>query len=479
LSKLLSIAALSTPILLTAACGGSGECKTDGYPSAPSGASSTVHVSAGCSAEDADGSASAPYPTISAAIAKAGKGAAVLVVAGKYKENLLIEKDIHIVGVSKEKWGAGATIELSAPEATAIRVTSGAKATLEGFNISAPIGVGVFAKGGTATIVASKIEGAVVDGSGTLGYGVTAADEGAIILQNSAITGSAGLGALVAAATGTFTGSNISDNAAGGIRLDSATGEVTIEDNTLASNTSFGIGVFSSKAIILQNQIKDTQADAKGIGDAVLVTDLPGGATSSVKAQDNTITGAARVGILANAGTSGIILQNNTISGSAAAAAFGAAIWLQKGAGGAVGNEITGNTMTGNRFVGLGLSGETHGIILQHNAMSGTTMGTTFDGPKSVDIGDGMNLFKGASANATENTFGQNARFGMILDSALGSTSIQNNTVVDNSLGGIILQNVGDMPNVTANHDGAAGAVGETVATMPFGLNQSDFAAEF
>ncbi len=124
--------------------------------------------------------------------------------------------------------------------------------------------------------------------------------------------------------------------------------------------------------------------------------------------------------MLCGLGAGGIILQNNTITGSAASAPFGAGIWLQEGAGGVAGNVIKNNQITAGKFVGLGLTGDTHGIILQGNTVSGTTLGSTFVGVSEVMIGDGLNVFAGASATITGNTLHQNGRAGLILDAGGG-----------------------------------------------------------
>ena len=248
----------------------------------------------------------------------------------------------------------------------------------------------------------------------------------------------------------------MSHNGAGGVRLDGASAPVTVEDCTLTGNTSFGIGAFSSGAIILQNQVRDTVADAQGAADGVVAAqndDGQGnvGAASAITVKDNAISGSGRVGILCGAGAGGIILQDNQIQGAAATAAFGAGIWLQQGAGGVAGNVIEMNTVSGSRFVGVGLSGDTHGIILQNNTISGTTAGTTFAGVQEVSIGDGINAFGGATAGISGNTITGSARYGVVLDAVGAALSLGGNTIEKSDQNAIILQNQADQPAIGAN----------------------------
>ena len=441
--------AVGLPMVLTSACngGGSGACAGEAYPAAPAGASDVVYVSAACPAAGADGTVDHPYPTIGEAASRAGAGATVLVAAGTYAEQLSITRDLNVLGeVTKGKKGDDAAIILQAPQPYAIVVGAGAHATIQGFQVSGAQGIGVWARGGSVTIEGCDIEGTTLytatdpatNKTVTSGFGVLASEDGAIILQDSAVTASALGGVLFSGApmpgadmngaSGSILASEVSHNHGYGVRLDQTSSPITIRGSTLTANVGFGVGVFSSGAIILQNHIEGTALDASGVGDGIIsgandAVPIP----SSIQASGNVITGSGRVGVLCAAGAGGIILQGNTISGSAAAAPFGAGIWLQQGAGALAGsgNLIEGNTLSGNRFVGLGLTGDTGGIILQDNGITGTTLGSTFVGLGQVMIGDGINVFSGASAQITGNTVSQNGRFGLILDAEGSATTIR------------------------------------------------------
>lgn len=448
-------------------------CEAGTFPDAPDGVASVLHVSAVCPAEGADGSAAHPYPTISAALAEAAAGAAILIAPGTYAENLQIAQDIMLIGSSDPMSPEAAVAIIQAPAEHAISVTAGEGVILRGLRVAQPSGSGLLVRGGAVTLEGSSIEGAAPSADGSMGSGVIAVDDGSIILQNSAVTGAAGIGVHVSGARAIILQSTIRGCAGPGIRIDQAMEEVRIEGSTIEANTQMGVGVFSSRAIILQNIIKDTQTDAADIGDGVLAASLVDGSGNLLEPADieldgNEISGSGRVGVLCAAGTRGIILQNNTIGQNGNLAPFGAGVWLQGGAGGVQGNLIQGNTLTGNKFVGIGMTGETHGIILQNNAVSGTSLGTTFSGPDEIDVGDGIGLFSSASAQILGNTVSGNGRFGLILDQADGAvTSVEGNTFEGNDQYGIILQNQPNAP-ATSNNSFQGNLVGD-VSAVPEG----------
>ncbi|MEO7330547.1 MAG: right-handed parallel beta-helix repeat-containing protein [Minicystis sp.] len=445
-------------LLLASGCGSAGgDCAAQSYPAVPVGAVGLIHVSGACAADGADGSPEHPFATIGAAVATAGKGDAVLIAPGTYAENVTINDDLFLIGSSSGVDAGQAQAVIKAPASLAIVVLGGTKVLIRGLVISQPIGAGINVAKGSVTIEGTRISGASPDDLGKFGYGVVASGGSAIILQHSAVIGSASAGVLVSDSGAIILQNQIDDNAGGGLRLEHATGEVTIQGNTLSGNHLHGIGVLSSRAIILQNTIKDSVAAVDQGGDGILVSALvgQGGASlgpASISADGNTVTGAARVGILCAGEAAGIILQNNTVGSCGAVAPFGAGIWLQGGAGADPTSLIKGNQLDQNRFVGLGLSGDTHGIILQNNTVSGTLLGSTFVGASEVSIGDGLSLSRGASAAIGGNTFTGNGRFGAILDGASAAgTSVENNVFQDNDQYGIILQNQPGMVSLGSN----------------------------
>jgi parallel beta-helix repeat protein len=456
-------------------------CNAGTYPAAPDGAASLLHVSAACPAELADGTAGHPYTTITEALTKATPGAAILVAPGTYTENLTISQDVAVIGTSNVTSPSAADVVINAPAEHAILVTKGEKVTLQGLRVASATGTGILVQGASVTVDGCAVENTKVGGGGVVGSGagVVSTGDGSIILQNSAITGAAGMGIYVGSAKAIILQSTIRGSGGPGIRLDKTTDQVRIEGSTIEENTQMGIGVFSSRAIILQSVVKNTKVDAGSIGDGVVVASTADAAMkpSDIEMSDTEITGNARVGLLCAGGTRAIILQNNTIQGNGLPATFGAGIWIQGGAGGVEGNLIDGNTISGNKFVGLGMTGDTHGIILQNNMVTGTVLGSTFLGVETIDVGDGIGVFKGASAKLLGNTVQANARIGLILDEASGATTvIQKNTFQDNDQYGIILQNQAMAPD-TSDNTFKGNVLGDTssVSAGTFGVRVDGF----
>lgn len=443
------------------------------YPDAPDGAGEIVHVAAQCPEAGALGTADHPFTKIGDALAEAGDGAVLLVAGGEYEENLTLTRPVHIVGSSDAADPDAAGVVVKAPADTAV-VVKAPDVTISGVRIEGAHVVGLRSDGGSVTLSGSVVAGTLAGSDAKFGIGVLATGDGGIILQNSRVSGSASTGVLVSGANAIILQSEVRDNGGAGVLLEHAAGEVKLEGVQVVGNTGLGVGVLSSRAIILQSEVKDTLANVDGLADGILATDISDGGVdlgpSHLTVKDTTLSGNARTGILCNGQTRTIILQNNKVqdNGLAEASRIVAGIWLQNGVGGEAGNEISGNTVSGNKFVGIHLMGETQGIILQNNTVSGTLLGEVFSGPDMVSIGDGISLFGGASAHILGNTVTGNGRFGLMLDGAPGAeTEISGNTIQDNDQYGIILQNEADTIATEANTFG--GNASGDVSSVPAG----------
>ena len=450
-----SFAAIALGGIWLAGCGGSDDaCTSATFPSTPSGAKGTLYVASACPSAGADGTRDHPFSKISDAIAKSSDKTAILVAAGTYEENLAIDHDLSIVGPStKGKKGDDAGIILQSPSPDAIVATHGA-ATLVGFDVTGAAGVGVFAKGGAVTLAESKVEH-TKSANGTA-YGVAALDDGAIILQDSAIVDSGLLGALIHGASGSFVESDVSHNQSGGIQLELTTADVDIENCTLTANAVFGVAVFSSGAIILQNQIRGTTSDSKAAlrrrhrrGIALRLQRRlqrqrprehdrqerprrhpderrrprhhPPGQPGRPATRPDPASAAAsgsRAAPAATARTPSARTTSWTTSSSASASS---------------------TRRSGSRFDG--------------NIVTGTKLGDFFDGATDHHIGDALSMFSSSSARVTTNHFSSSGRYGVILDGEKGgtATTIENNQIEDNDEYGIILQNQGAAPNLGVN----------------------------
>jgi hypothetical protein len=453
----------------TIGCGGDDACDAGTFPSAPSGAKDILYVSAACPASGADGTKDHPFATIAAAIESSSSGGAILVAVGTYKENLVIDHDLSITGESsKGKKGDDAAIILQSPAPDAIKATKGT-VMLAGFHVIDASGVGIFAEGGSVTVLESKVEGTKT-ANGTA-YGVAAIDDGAIILQDSAVVGSASLGAYVSGAAARFTGTDFTDNAGGAIRLETAKGDVHVDSCILQDNGLFGVAAFSSGAIILQSQIRGTKGNADAeLGDGIVAGFLAGSTVAAtVNAKGNTIAENDQVGLLMSGGTHGIILQDNMVTDNGKGAGFGGGVWLQGGTASDGASSISNNHVEGNTFLGIGLSDETNAIKLDTNIVTGTKLGSWFHGGTEHKIGDGLTLVNGASTYAVSNQFSSSGRQGVILDGENGSlTTLTKNRIEHNDEYGIILQNQADMPTIKGDNTITGNAMGAE-ANLPSG----------
>jgi hypothetical protein len=482
----------SLPMLSLLGCSANdrGACRTDSYPALPAGAPSALYVSTGCPREGADGTPERPYATVSEALAAASPGAAVLVAPGTYAEHLNITQGVVLVG-SSDADHADAAAAIVSPgvgsflgcegrqTSTAINICDARGVTLRGIRVSNAVAAGIKVSGGDAIIEGSVVENTALEGE-QYGHGVIVANAGSIILQHSAVTGSAGVGVFVTGAGAIILQNTIRDSGGPGLRVDSAQGDVAINGNVIENNTQLGVGVFGSRAIILQNQIRGTRLDPEGIGDGFLASALSGEngaplAESDVELQDNEISGNARVGALFTAAAKSIILQHNTVADNASSTAFGAGVWLQGGAGNDPSTRIEDNDITANRFIGIGVTGDTRGIILQNNRILATTAKATFIGVNQVSIGDGIGLFMRASATVRSNQVSGNERFGLIMDTADGETTvIESNRFEQNDDSAIILQNQAQIPPTDFNTFDAADAV-RSVPSSTFEVRSEDF----
>lgn len=452
---------LGVIVISATGCGEEDACASALFPNMPEGAIGAVYVAAACPAEGADGSKVRPFSTIGDGISAAATGAAVLVAPGTYAETLMIDKGISLVGSSSPEDAESAAVTLKPPESKGIVVKSVDDVRIRGVVVQEAKEIGIQVEGESVTVEGSRIENTRAgDGKPPpFGFGVTAYNNGSIILQHSAVTGSASDAVVAINARAIILQNVISDNGGKGIVVGNAQEEARVEGNTLSNNTDIGVWVAGSKAIILQNTIKGSIIGGGNMGYGVFVgapAQEPD-TLADVTMQDNVVEGNDRIGVLLSRGAKTIILQKNKINnnGVGVTTRAMAGIWIQSDAcADKDGSTIDGNELSGNRFVGIGLTGNTNAIILQNNAVTGTVMEEAKMGidNKTITMGDGFGVFKGASARIMGNTVSKNARFGLILDDALGaSTTISGNTFSDHEQYAIILQNQPNAPDTSTN----------------------------
>lgn len=447
-----------TALWVSSLTGCEGEACVATYPSPPADAAAVVHV-APCGGPGADGSAEHPYATLSEGLdaVRPTPGAAILVASGTYAENLVINSKVTILGPGDPGSPDDAAIILQAPDPTAVRVEGKSEVTLSGVRIPSGVGVGVWVRDGSSlTLSGSVIRDIAADAKG-IGYGVLATEDSAIILQHTEVSKAAVIGVLISEARGIILQSDLHDNGGPGLRVESATDEIHVEGTQMVANVQSGMAILNSRAIILQSTMSGTLPDPDGIADGLLAAGLPGvdsvALPTEITISDSTLCQNGRSGVLASgAVTRTIILQNNTICSNSGTAPMGAGVWLQGGAGSAPESVIEGNTLSQNRFLGMCMRGETQGIILQNNQITGTVLGTAFSGADSIQLGDGIHLLDGASAQVLNNQLEGNERLGLLLDNVLGAqTVVQNNTFDSNGEYGAAVQNTQNAPSMATN----------------------------
>src|SRR5262249_20219533 len=136
-------------------------------------------------------------------------------------------------------------------------------------------------------------------------------------------------------------------------------------------------------------------------------------------------------------------LRNNTISNNGLPGTieyeYMAGIWLQTNVASDPTSEISGNKISGNKLAGIFMFGETHGISVVGNTVSGTLVDKLGGNP----VGDGIGLVGGASAHLTDNIVSSSGRFGIMVEPApvaMAMTAISGNTIQDSAAYGVVLQ---------------------------------------
>jgi parallel beta-helix repeat protein len=379
---------------------------------------------------------------------------------------------------------AGATVKSSTPYAVSVN-PGGDGALIQGLVILSPITVGILVRGAKASVRACKVTDAKPDASGQFGLGVLASEGADATIDHNSISGSAQVGVLVDGSVGSVTNNSVGGNLAGGVAVQHTSSMVEVRANVLDANVRAGVLVFGATARIADNTISNTAADpVTMIGDGVIVrsSDDASPTMSNVEVSGNTVSGNARVGVLCAIGCSGSVVKNQ-ISHNGFQSQFAAGLWLQTGAGGTDGLQITGNTVTGNKYVGIGLTSGARGLLQQNVAINDTQAGSVVTpGGGSAMIGDGIGIFAKAAAALSGNTISGNSRFGVVLDDpTAGTTSLTSNTIAGSGNIGVVVQNTSATIDLTTNaFNGNASGDSKVVtkADVPFVVKKDDFPAK-
>lgn len=223
------------------------------------------------------------FTTIQAAVNAAAAGDTINVVAGAYLENVVIDKNLMVIGgfddASQTSRTPRSSVINGGGVGVAVQVTGGAVVIIEGFTITGGNGTanngdggGIFVDNATATIVDNLIEHNIASTDPALG-----GDGGGIYATRSTVVISGNTVQFNRALSSTATGS--AEGAGGGIAIGSANDEAIIVNNEILSNTAaymtaastqamgFGGGISCSgdRLVLERNTIQNNLAISAGL----------------------------------------------------------------------------------------------------------------------------------------------------------------------------------------------------------------------
>lgn len=321
------------------------------------------------------------FSTIQAAVDAATDGDTVNVVVGTYSENIIITKDLTLLGGFDDTTLASRTPRSSVIDGgglgVVVKVTGGAVVTLDGFTVTGGNGTdnngsggGIFVDTASVTIADNLIEDNVASNNPALrgdGGGIYAITSTVVISGNTIQFNTA-----YSATTGSRAG------AGGGIALGRAT-EATIINNEILSNTAAYLTASSTSAWGFGGGINCD-------GDQLLVEGNTIQNNLAISAGTFGVGGGVGVyGTLAVTITNNLIVENTTmITGTGNAYGGGVSAGGESGTGRRLvltGNEISNNTtMVNGDGADIGVNGGVNlfgsstpgdSVLLQNNDISG------------------------------------------------------------------------------------------------------------
>lgn len=350
------------------ACVPLADCGSTTWGTIPTDAS-TIHVD-GSYAGVPDGSASAPHPTIQAAVDAAPVGATIAVAAGTYAEDVVIADEavtlwgrcpelVHVEGTAAAVWveqapgtvvrGLTATapdigiavvfspgsvvqeVASVAPEAVGIGVLGdGEEVVVRRSLVADAGGVGMLSQGSMA-IEECEVRG----GGGPAGFGIAtypASVPASLRVEATYVHDVSGVGVLAQSASVEVSRSVVNDVAedagplAPGIELSrsdpSVAATATVSQSVIRRSRGAGIAVLSSTATIEDCTIADVDADARGLGAGIaVIPELASGAPAEADVRRSTIRDASGYGV--EIGESVVALDRVLVDGVRETAAVG------------------------------------------------------------------------------------------------------------------------------------------------------------
>lgn len=193
------------------------------------------------------------YTSIQSAINDAARGDTITAEAGTYYENLIIDRNINLIGA-----GEDVTIINGQQKGPVITIIPGVTVTITGFTITngkSAAGGGILNNGGNLTLRNSSINGNHVFSDLTTAFGAGIYNNGILTLQNSIIAGNSMLSL---------------DNRGSGIYNDR--GSVRLQNSQIIGNTAdggmgYGGGIYNfyGSVILLNSQISGNRLHSASI----------------------------------------------------------------------------------------------------------------------------------------------------------------------------------------------------------------------
>ena len=342
------------------------------------------------------------FPTITAAVTAAAAGATIYVCAGTYAEDVVVNKNLTILGAQfgVDPRGGRAGGETIVGSATgSFDVAGGVTATINGFTLSGATNNAAVVTQGTLILTNNIITGNTVGlfpGAGSTTVTLNLFDANNVSGSNSGSSIFAAMGAIGDLTVDANRFSNnvgsggpdpVADiNTAGG-----ATGTVAITNNESVDGTTFVVLNNAPGAEITGNTITQTNPLA-ATGSAIFLS----GASDGGVISDNVIDGGAGNGIRTSSGsplTGAVTVTNNQVNARSNGIAFQVAIQ---------GTEISGNTVTNSTVNGIHLEVGATGVAVSGNTVNGSAAVDCRDDSAGGGTGGTANEWTGNTGTTTQ-----------------------------------------------------------------------------
>ncbi|MFH1531140.1 MAG: right-handed parallel beta-helix repeat-containing protein [Pseudomonadota bacterium] len=356
---------------------------------------------------------------------------------------------------------------------------------IQGITVESPVSIGILVKGGDGVrLVQNHVRGTTMIeedvGSGRtqdrFGYGLALTGVRNVVVTRNHVQGSESVGIYLRQSTGEIKQNYVLENVEGirlsncgmGAAADASQFEVSLSGNHIEGNYRAGIKILSSMVMMKGNTVLGTLPepdDQFGEADGISVVRQSELGVSSPASRillggtagedSNVVKGCGRAGVLLGDQTVADAILGNLIQGNEEPG-----VWLQ-GASQALAME--GNQILDNGLAGIGLTGASFASIgsegeTTSNRIAGTRIILkTINDSQQHEIGDGIGVFQGSSADIRNNEVVDNQRAGVILDHANGPKTFILGNVIDVGGEGIhdlVLQGDGSAPVPTGQIGG-------------------------